>query len=175
MSAVVHVDRGTRSASLSTCGRYRYALERSTGTAGPSVAWVMLNPSTADADLDDPTIRKVVGFSRLHCFGVALVVNLWAFRATDPRDLRRALAAGEDVEGPWNRQAVEEAFSISDVVVCAWGAQPWARAQASRVLGWLGHTRPLVSLGTSKDGSPRHPLMVPYAQPLVPFVDRGEP
>jgi len=132
----------------------------------------MLNPSTADADLDDPTIRKVVGFSRRAGYGVALVVNLFAWRATKPRDclLNRATA-----EGSYNRDAIMQAAAISEAVVCAWGAQPWASERASRVLGWLAkHPREepikLLCLGTTKSGAPLHPLMPSYdGHPLVPF------
>lgn len=188
-ATLIHTDRGSRSATISSCGRYRYALERATGIEGPNVAWLMLNPSTADADLDDPTIRKVVGFSRRAGFGVALVVNLFAWRATDPRDLARMLRIGpsrQDVlvrlrtqrdlaEGSDNCAAIMQAAAISEAVVCAWGAQPWARGQAARVVGWLrDHPREepikLLCLGTTKDGDPKHPLMPSYeGHPLVPF------
>ena len=153
------------SALLSECGRYRYSLERSTGIEGPCLVWLMLNPSTADATKDDPTIRKVVGFSRRNGYGFALVVNLFAWRATKPKDCLLNLA---DAEGHLNCRAITDAAKLSDRIVCAWGAQPWAREQAENVLGWIPDAT-LVCLGTNGDGSPRHPLMQPYAQPLVPF------
>lgn len=154
------------SAWISACGSYRYNLKRLiSGGEGRALAWLMLNPSTADASKDDPTIRKVIGFSRRNRAGLAVVVNLFAWRATDPKDCRANLA---DAEGAYNYKAVTEAAAECDAVVCAWGAQPWAREQAANVLTWL-EGRSLLCLGTSKDGSPRHPLMVPYAQSLVPF------
>lgn len=163
---VIITNRAGRSAVLSACGTYRYALERSTGTAGPNVTWLMLNPSTADADKDDPTIRKVVGFSKRNGFGVAMVVNLFAWRATKPRDCLANLA---DAEGHLNFRSVTEAAAISEAVICAWGAQPWAAEQAENVLSWIPNAA-LFCLGTNGDGSPRHPLMVPYAQPIVPYA-----
>lgn len=164
--ALVHTDRGNRSATISECGRYRYALERATGLPGHNLTWLMLNPSTADADLDDPTIRKVVGFTRRAGFGVALVVNLFAYRATDPKDCRAHLA---EAEGEWNRKAIVDAADISNAVVCAWGATPWAAPQAARVLEWLKGYK-LLCLGLSKSGAPLHPLMPSYdGHPLVPF------
>ncbi|MBX3203205.1 MAG: DUF1643 domain-containing protein [Labilithrix sp.] len=178
MSDLVHTDRGTRSATISACGRYRYGLERATGITGPNLVWLMLNPSTADADVDDPTIRKVVGFTRRAGFGVAIVVNLFAMRATDPREVSRTLRHGPGyvgvrlitAEGPANRQAIEQAAGLSDAMVCAWGAQPWARTQAKRVLGWLPRGLRLLCLGTTKAGDPLHPLMPSYdGHPLVPF------
>lgn len=158
---------------LSPCGQYRYALERLTGIAGPNVTWLMLNPSTADATKDDPTIRKVVGFSRRAGYGRALVVNLFAWRATDPKDVRANLA---DAEGHENYRAVIEASAISDAVVCAWGPKPWAYEQADNVLGWLAEhpsgPRRLLCIRTAKDGSPMHPLMQAYDLGLREFTPR---
>lgn len=160
-------------ATISECGRYRYSLERITDVAGPNVAWLMLNPSTADASKDDPTIRKVVGFSRRAGYGVALVVNLFAWRATDPRDVRTNLA---DAEGAFNCAAIMQAVAISDAVVCAWGVQPWAREQAERVLWWLDEhpdgPRRLMCIDVAKGGAPVHPLMQPYSKGLRPFHAR---
>lgn len=167
---------GGGAACFSACGSWRYSLERRVGP-GPNLAWLMLNPSTADASVDDPTIRKVKGFTQRAGFGVALVVNLFAWRATDPRDVVLNLA---DAEGLDNCAAIMQATSIADDVVCAWGAttsRPWVQEQAERVLEWLDEhpVRPprLLCLGTNGDGSPRHPLMVPYAQSLVPFARRS--
>lgn len=170
MSDVIQTDLGTRSASISSCGRYRYALERSTGIAGPNLAWLMCNPSTADAHVDDATIRKVVGFTRRNGYGVAMVANLFAWRATDPKDVLANLA---DAEGPENFRAIRQAAEIADAVVCAWGAFPWVRPQARRVLDYLSELPSpprLLCLGVSKDGAPLHPLMPSYdGHPLVPF------
>jgi hypothetical protein len=80
---------GHSSAVLSDCGTYRYELHRSWDPAGSLCAWVMLNPSMADADLDDPTIRRCRSFSRSWDYGGIVVVNLYALRATDPEQLRR--------------------------------------------------------------------------------------
>jgi hypothetical protein len=79
----------TRSAVISPCGRYRYRLDRRWAD-GPSIAWIMLNPSTADSNTDDPTIRRIRAFSQAWGFGALTVVNLYAWRATDPRDLWQA-------------------------------------------------------------------------------------
>lgn len=181
---VTHEATFTGSASISDCGRYRYSLERRiVGVEGANLTWLMLNPSTADASQDDPTIRKVMGFTRRAGYGVALVVNLFAWRATDPRELARMLRIGEGpahvrrdrAEGPHNCAAIMQAAAISEAVVCAWGAQPWARGQASRVLEWLDeHPREapirLLCLGTTKAGDPLHPLMPSYdGHPLVPY------
>ncbi|MEQ8317967.1 MAG: DUF1643 domain-containing protein [Phycisphaerales bacterium] len=87
------------SAVFSRCGRYRYRLDRIVDpAASKTVAWVMLNPSTADANSDDQTLRRVRGFSASACKGVGriVVVNLYAFRATNPADL----VESGDCEGP---------------------------------------------------------------------------
>jgi hypothetical protein len=171
---VTHVSHFFGSATLSDCGRYRYALERRIpDVVGPNLCWLMLNPSTADATKDDPTIRKVMGFTKRNGYGVALVVNLFALRETHPKNVRAQLA---DAEGDRNCEAIMQAAAISDAVVCAWGAQPWAREQARTVLYWLAaHPREtpirLLCLGKTKDGDPLHPLMPSYdGHPLVPFV-----
>ncbi len=172
----MHVASETKSATISPCGRYRYALERATGVVGPNVAWLMINPSTADAVKDDATIRKVVGFSARAGYGVVLVVNLFAWRSKDVREVRANMTIAE---GPWNCAAVMEAARISEAVVCAWGPKPWAYPQAKRVLGWL-ETHPegprrLLCVGRAKDGAPLHPLMPPYALGLVPFDPGANP
>jgi hypothetical protein len=77
-----------RGALLSECGQYRYRLWRLWDALAPVMVWVLLNPSTADADTDDPTVRKCVGFARAHRYGGVVLVNLFAWRATDPKQLR---------------------------------------------------------------------------------------
>lgn len=175
------------SAIISPCGTYRYRLERDLGQppedfawaptaprrTGGTVLWIMLNPSTADAHVDDPTIRKVVGFSRLHRFSRAIVVNLFAFRSTDPKACESAMVTDFDAAvGPDNQQHVMEAAIDAEAIVCAWGAAPWAEEQARAVCGWLDdlvHAPEGICLGTTKSGAPKHPLYVPYAQRFVPF------
>lgn len=170
MFACAHDPSANKSATISECERYRYALDRRVGP-GPALAWLMLNPSTASAFDDDPTIRKVKGFTARAGYGVAMVVNLFAWRATDPKDCRANLSIAE---GPENKGAIFQAVQMSDAVVCAWGAQPWARPQAVRVLRWLdgwleGRPEKLLCIGTTADGSPKHPLRPSYSNALRPF------
>ena len=105
-------------ATISACGRYRYELAR--GEGEPSICWIMLNPSTADASRDDPTIRRVIGFSRRWGFATAVVVNLFAWRATRPEELLSV----EDPVGPDNDRTVRDVVGRSDVVVLAHGSLP---------------------------------------------------
>jgi hypothetical protein len=151
----------SRTAVLSEDGRYRYELRRAWDPLAPTVLWVMLNPSTADDRQDDPTIRRVVGFSRAWGFGTVVVVNLFAYRATDPHALLQADApvgpANDDTLRLWAPRAAE--------VIAAWGLVPkrlrWRIPQARAALG-----RTMTCLGTTKEGDPRHPLYVPTTRLL---------
>jgi len=118
------VDRATGPHGVATAvfdptRTFRYRLSRTWDREGPVVAFVMLNPSTADAEVLDPTVRRCVGFARAWEFGSLEVVNLFAFRATDPRDLLLAAAP----VGPDNDQAIVDAASAADRVVAAWGTR----------------------------------------------------
>jgi hypothetical protein len=133
-------------ATFSANGRYRYRLWRRWDRSRPVVVFVMLNPSTADADKDDPTIRRCIGFARAWGYGGIEVVNLFAYRATLPRSLR----AVDDPVGPENGRHIRRAVARADLVVLAWGAH----ARASRLLS-LPRAR---CLGLTRAGQPRHPL-----------------
>jgi hypothetical protein len=143
------------SAGLSDCGRYRYWLRRSwkTGGGGRVVCFVMLNPSTADHEADDPTVRRCMAFTRSWGFSALSVRNLFALRATDPAELLEA----DDPVGP-SGDAELAAAGAADLVVAAWGASvPFGReARALEILAGV----PLHCLGLTKSGAPRHPLYV---------------
>jgi hypothetical protein len=164
------VQAATRAAVISDCGKYRYHLARRFDAGDRRIAtFIMLNPSTADAVIDDPTIRKVMGFARRWGCGELQVVNLFAYRATAPTDLRKA----DDPVGAGNRKWVCRAANESGLVVCAWGTHGAYMNQDLAVLGWLTAlgVRPF-ALGLTRDGHPRHPLYVPYSAELVPFEGR---
>lgn len=164
-------DDVTATARLSSCGRYRFTLRRDWDTRLPPLVVIMLNPSTADATRDDPTIRKCMGFARTEGRGGLVVVNLFAFRATDPTALWGALADGVDVVGAENDGAVLGALLVGDVedVVVAWGRLPVAGAARVRAVVELlrDSGRDLRCWGRNKDGSPRHPLYLANATRLV--------
>jgi hypothetical protein len=130
------------------------------------MAWIMVNPSTADGETDDATIRKVVGFSRRHnCFRVT-VGNLFAYRATDVRELKRVA----DPVGPENDDYLRRIIHEAQCVVVAWGPlakQPRALRGRFRRVVELADGKPLRCFGTANDGHPRHPLMLPYDTPLI--------
>lgn len=144
-------------------GPYRYTLTREWDAKGPPVVFVMLNPSTADADVDDPTIRRCLAFARTWGCGSLTVVNLYALRSPSPEALWRA----RDPVGPRNDAALAEttrtAMTRGGVAVAAWGVH----AREDRVEHVLGRVlpadpaNPLFCLGTTRSGAPRHPLFVP--------------
>lgn len=160
----------SRAATLSDCGKYRYELERGLG-AGKTCGVVMVNPSTADATKDDATIRKLIGFAQRNGWGKILVCNKFAYRATDVGELRCGV---KDPVGPDNDEAIQDVMIVADVILVAWGPlsklpealrDRWK--QIVRMSDKIRPGHPLMCLGTAKDGHPRHPLMVPYAQAPV--------
>ncbi len=162
------------SAVISECGKYRYRLDRDFGS-GPLVCWVMLNPSTADGHEDDATIRKIRSYSRAWGFGSLVVVNLWAWRATDPK----AIPFHRDAVGPLNNEHVATALAESSRVVCAWGVNHQAKhPQRARIMldAIERAGRVPEALRVSKDGHPCHPLYLPGKLKLAPLAHlRGEP
>lgn len=159
----------TGDARFSECGRYRYTLARTWGVA-PFACWVMLNPSTADASQDDPTIRRCIGFSKAWGYGGLCVVNLFAFRATDPV----AMKLQTDPVGPGNDEAILGAADERELVVAAWGVHGTHRGRAADVLRLLREAGSVVHcLGATKDGHPKHPLYVAGATKAVLFKTEG--
>lgn len=146
-------------------GPYRYLLWRTVSASDRTVLWVMLNPSTADAFVDDPTIRRVLGFSSLWGYGRVEVVNLFAARATDPRELERFA----DPVGPRNDDHIRAAVARAHAIVCAWGAHkgagPERRAREVRQL----LPPPTYCLGVTAGGHPKHPLYLSASTPLLTF------
>ncbi len=153
---IVHSD-----AAISRDRVYRYSLVRRWGD-GDVVRWVMLNPSTASATEDDPTIRRCMGFARAWGYDGIVVHNLYALRATDPRALR----THPDPVGPVNDSYIA-GWRVP--TVCAWGAHAdTGRAgRAGEVLALLRRTDVTpMCLGRTKAGHPRHPLYLPAAATL---------
>ena len=142
---------------------YRYSLVRDWQENFPVMLFVMLNPSTADAVEDDPTIRRCIGFAERENCGAIEVVNLFAYRATDPK----AMKAAEDPIGPENDQVIREALLEAEMVVCAWGAHGSFQGRSQKVLDLIrGEGHKPMALGVTKAGEPRHPLYLPANAPL---------
>jgi len=159
------------SAVISNCGLYRYRLDRMLrDDHGPTVAFVMVNPSTADATQDDATIRKCIGFAKLYSAVRLIVGNKFAYRATDVKELRNAA----DPVGPENDGHLRSILSEADLVFVAWGSLAklpetlrgrWK--DIVRIADDIARSEPidLLSLGKCSDGHPRHPLMTGYDTP----------
>jgi hypothetical protein len=156
-----------RNAVISPDGRFRWVLTRCWDSTRRMLCWIMLNPSTADAEVDDATIRACVQYARAWGYGGIWVVNLYAYRATDPADLVRAGCPA----GPCNDDVIAWAVQASGAVMVAWGAVPEAVPRAIEVfdlLEELGVTD-IYCLGTTKAGAPRHPLRNSAALPMTPY------
>ena len=148
-----------KTAVISDCQKYRYLLRRSWDHMKPRFLVVMLNPSTADAEQDDPTIRSVTRICNALGAGSYEVVNLFAFRATNPKELYNEY--DNDVVGPKNDNCIEAALHRCDLPIIAWGAHPLAYDRGNIVKSMIRQRRPAVfCLGVNKDKSPKHPLYI---------------
>lgn len=156
-----------RTATISDCTKYRYHLGRKWGNGGKLALFVMLNPSTADASVDDSTIRRCIGFAqRLDCDGF-VAVNLFAYRATKPKDLAKFDQRSfrrEATVGPENDAHILKWAAECSPIILAWGScsglsEVTVRSRRRNVLDllrpWDTH-----SLGTTAAGEPRHPLFL---------------
>lgn len=146
-------------------GDYRYLLSRTWDRSLPTQVWVMLNPSTADANTDDPTIRKCVAFAKREGFGKIAVLNLFAYRATDPAEL----ATVEDPIGPINQQTLEYLLPVARSIVFAWGAQAERYRDRVKEVTSIATRAVPQCLGVTKDGHPKHPLYLPLDSKLEPL------
>lgn len=157
-----HERNGTFSTAVySDCEAYRYALTREWSASGGRIAFVMLNPSTASELRNDPTIEGCERRARQMGAGAFQVVNLFAYRATDPRDLKAANAP----LGPENDAVLRQAAEWADQVICGWGVHGAHQGRGPAVEAMLREGGvDLYHLGLSKDGHPRHPLYRPYRQ-----------
>jgi len=156
-------------ATFDETGRYRYRLWRRLGDGSTRVCFVLLNPSTADATRDDPTIRRCVGFARAWGFDRMDAVNCFAWRATDPRALRTAW----DPVGPRNDAAIRRCAREADLVVAAWGNHAALLGRSARVCRILEETgASLWSFGVTGAGEPRHPLYLRRDATLTPLRPR---
>ena len=160
--------RMRRSAEISPCGQYRWWLRRSWGGRDDPAkvcCFIMLNPSTADAEIDDQTIRRCIAFAKREGCTTLSVRNLFALRSTDPDALRRAT----DPVGPSNDSELRAALT-ADLVIAAWGSKVPVAGRDRWVMRHILGGAKLWCLGTTKDGYPRHPLYVKGDKALEPFV-----
>jgi hypothetical protein len=153
---------------LSGDSKYRYILSREWAPEGTTVTFIGLNPSTADAVNDDPTIRRCVGFAKTWGAARLLMVNLFAFRSTDPSQLKVV----RNPVGDENDRCLYQAVAESHLVIAAWGADGRLYDRGTDIL--KRYSGRLHVLGLTKAGLPRHPLYLPKSAQPVLFKPTGE-
>lgn len=147
-------------AVYSDCETYRYRLTRVWQPEGQRALFIMLNPSTATELQNDPTVERCERRARTLGFGAFRVLNIFAYRATDPRDMR----AAADPVGPDNDASMYDSLPWADQIICAWGTHGAHLGRGPEVEAALRETGlPLFHLGLSKGGHPKHPLYIGYA------------
>jgi hypothetical protein len=152
---------------ISECGKYRYLLRRTWDHTKQRALIVMLNPSTADAQMDDATIRSCIRLCKEAGYGSFEVVNIFGLRATDPAELAKA----EDPIGPRNSDVLAAAIGRCDIAICAWGAHPMAVRLSELVVTSIRGYRPAAyCFGKTKSGAPKHPLYIKSGTPLVVYA-----
>ena len=152
-------------AIYSDCESYRYALTRIWEPDGRKALFVMLNPSTATEVQNDPTVERCERRARALGFGAFRVVNIFAYRATDPKVMR---AKGDPI-GTENDDAIAAGASWADQIICAWGSHGTHLNRGTAVAELLRATNlPLFHLGLTQAGAPKHPLYLAYTvQPML--------
>ncbi len=154
-------DDAASTALYSDCENYRYALTRIWDDTGGKVAFVMLNPSTATEVQNDPTVERCERRARALGFGAFRVCNIFAWRDTDPKNMR----AATDPVGPENDATIIKAAAWADQIICAWGTHGAHLSRGVAVETLLRNTGlPLFHLGLSKAGHPKHPLYISYSE-----------
>lgn len=150
------MDRG---AYISRCKKYRYGLWRQWDDTKRSIAFFMLNPSTADDNLDDPTVRRCIDFANRWGYGGIYVVNLSPYRSTDPKKLNEVVLPEVIIEN--NVKHIKSLESAVDKYVCAWGSNKVpdkVKESVTPILSVLQTKGKLFKLGLNKNGTPKHPL-----------------
>lgn len=155
-------------ARFSRCGTYRYVLWRRWDPTRPASMIIGLNPSTADARNNDPTIRRCIRFARDWGSGGLIMTNLFAFRATDPSDLKKA----EDPVGPRNDFWVRSISATCPVLVAAWGNDGAWQGRSTQLCQRLGHRLQILRL--NKSGEPAHPLYLPAGLRPRPWIEQHD-
>lgn len=164
---------GSRVAVFSDCMAYRYRLSIRWDTRAKALAFLMLNPSTADHEANDPTVGRCEKRARALGYGGAEIINLFAVRSPDPAVLR----ANADPIGPDNDAAILECAREVDDIVVAWGSHGSLYHRRDVVLDMLRameRAPRLYCLGVTSSGEPRHPLYIADAASLIPFTETAD-
>ena len=142
-----------KGAQFSDCRKYRYALWRIWQEDKSCVIFIGLNPSTADEAKDDPTIRRCIGYARDWGFGRIYMLNLFAYRTSNPKKLREVA----DPVGSRNNEFLKMYCDSTRLNVACWGTQGTFMKRGEAVIDLLGREN-LSCLGITKNGHPKHPL-----------------
>jgi len=163
---VIHREGIFGTALYSSCMKYRYGLKVKLEGIGVDVAFICLNPSTADHDSPDPTVSRCI--VRCNKIGASsfTMLNLFAFRATDPKDMK----AQTDPVGEHNNQVIHETALRSGMIVLAWGTHGSYTGRDKEVVENLqSFSNQLYYILKTKGGEPRHPLYLPYSEGFKKF------
>ena len=152
-----------QSAVISSDNQYRYFLSRSWIGGEGTVAFIGLNPSTADANIDDPTIRRCIAFAKTWGYSSLWMINLFAYRSTKPEILKTT----SDPIGPDNDKWLNDAVSKANVVVAAWGNHGQLHGRADQFI--KKNDKPISALKITNSGAPGHPLYISSSTKLIPF------
>jgi hypothetical protein len=178
MVAAIAVPHSRSQAQFSPCGSYRWMLERRWDQLRPRLLFIGLNPSRADAERDDPTLRRLIGFARAWGFGSLEVVNLFGRCSASPAVLRRC----SDPIGPENDHWLKQGLArlqpkAGDALWLGWGNGGVWRQREQQVLELLAQEAPLDlplwTIGLTASGQPRHPLYAPAAAQPLPLQHPG--
>lgn len=146
---------------------YRYTLTRAWNPALPTAMFIGLNPSTADENRLDRTLRRVIDFVTREGCGALVMANLFAFRSKDPHQMKRA----PDPIGPQNDAWLARLLASSELVVCGWGIHGAFRQRSTDVRMLLRSASSKARcLGLTATGEPLHPLYLKATTPLIPFL-----
>lgn len=154
---------------ISLCGKYRYSLERIWDSYQGTITWILLNPSTADGQKDDPTIRRLISFTKNFGYNGMYVYNLFAYRTSNPKELFQA----KDPIGELNNKKFKYINKFYNEkwdapIILAWGNHGSYLNRDEKVLKMLKSCK-LHCLGITKTGQPKHPLYLSKDTELMEF------
>lgn len=163
---ILNKSKVVKGAILSKCKTYRYSLWRIWNDEKPLVYFIMLNPSTADQNVDDKTIRRLIGFAGAWGFGGFYVGNLFGYRATDPDELKGAVYWKKEIVGEENDAHLLNMAKSAETIVFAWGTKGTYMNRDKKVMAMFPKA---YCIELSKDGIPKHPLYLDKRLNLIPF------
>ena len=158
-----------RDAIFSEDRKYRYILSRIWDETKPTVLFIGLNPSTADETEDDPTIRKCINFAKTWGYGGIYMANLFAFRSTNPENLRNE----QDPVGSDNNSFIKKYLGESERTIVCWGNKGNINNRSEEVYNLLvnsPHHNSLHCLKINQTGEPHHPLYLPLDIEAIPYT-----